>query len=355
MKVVVTDADRGVVVLYRCEERRLRVFLELDPGGTEDLSELPADIRDELAGTVEPLLALVLGDHETSDERLVLRLRVAQESGREEPAVDLLQVEAGYLRLVKRGDVVEQVLRDGTSRPVSRRVAAIVDLEGRLLRPEPDAAPGEVDLLPMLAELLEKHQVWDELAHRWEHARGDHDHDHDHDGEDDDDWDDGEDDEEEPGDWREEDWSWWKPGDLVPFGTISGSYDPPMRHKGKDYDAADFYCVTPGCSCRALVVSFVPVDSDDEIGSVEFDVRDQEVLEVRATKARRPLVDALWERYRQIHGLRQLRDRQREMRLHAPTIARLAGQEAPAPAAPVGPNDPCPCGSGKKHKHCCMV
>ena len=27
--------------------------------------------------------------------------------------------------------------------------------------------------------------------------------------------------------------------------------------------------------------------------------------------------------------------------------------EAPAPKAKVGRNEPCPCGSGKKYKHCC--
>jgi SEC-C motif-containing protein len=34
-------------------------------------------------------------------------------------------------------------------------------------------------------------------------------------------------------------------------------------------------------------------------------------------------------------------------------------REGPAPikaaAAKVGRNDPCPCGSGKKHKHCCLT
>ena len=29
---------------------------------------------------------------------------------------------------------------------------------------------------------------------------------------------------------------------------------------------------------------------------------------------------------------------------------RAAGKAAPK----TGPNDPCPCGSGKKHKYCCM-
>lgn len=31
-----------------------------------------------------------------------------------------------------------------------------------------------------------------------------------------------------------------------------------------------------------------------------------------------------------------------------------AGQSAPAPVVKIGRNDPCPCGSGKKHKKCCM-
>ena len=34
-------------------------------------------------------------------------------------------------------------------------------------------------------------------------------------------------------------------------------------------------------------------------------------------------------------------------------IAVLSGLRSKDPATKVGPNDPCPCGSGRKYKKCC--
>jgi len=41
-------------------------------------------------------------------------------------------------------------------------------------------------------------------------------------------------------------------------------------------------------------------------------------------------------------------------RLAAGIRGERASRVAPGPATPVGRNDPCPCGSGRKYKHCCM-
>ncbi len=36
------------------------------------------------------------------------------------------------------------------------------------------------------------------------------------------------------------------------------------------------------------------------------------------------------------------------------TVGLISLMRIPRISAKMGPNDPCPCGSGKKYKHCCM-
>ena len=129
------------------------------------------------------------------------------------------------------------------------------------------------------------------------------------------------------------------------------------------YLAFDQYCLRPSCGCTTSALTIVAMGNSapakpQEMAAVMYDYRSG-TWETRAEAARSrsaahaplatlfvsnpALASTLRERHR---TLKRLYARYR--RRHAPSAPGGGGTESR-----VGRNEPCPCGSGRKYKHCC--
>jgi hypothetical protein len=123
----------------------------------------------------------------------------------------------------------------------------------------------------------------------------------------------------------------------------------------------DQYCCNPKCRCQEPVLSFLRLGEKMEQGPLqttlavsyeypggkamrlepEGDPRYSEHILLEALKKSHPDLDSLLARRQSL--LRRLCDRS----LKKPTVH--------SPKPKIGRNDPCPCGSGKKAKKCCLA
>jgi len=146
--------------------------------------------------------------------------------------------------------------------------------------------------------------------------------------------------------------------------------------------AADDYCVNPECECREVVLQFIESKSVTNGGgkvratvpAMYWDYRQRTFREANPPAAGQPSLSDLvgclrtqWpgfetevkKRHRRLKALFKRALRKRVPAAAAPAPAREEVREEPrpasrvAPAARVGRNDPCPCGSGRKYKKCC--
>ena len=129
------------------------------------------------------------------------------------------------------------------------------------------------------------------------------------------------------------------------------------------------YCVQPRCTCKDTVLSFLKLSnaSGDKTASIGAPpaLRYNYISEASKTVAHGPpgspslnaLLDALKRGHPDLNSQLRIRHnimqalylRQNVERLEA----RLAAMESNPPRT--GRNDPCPCGSGRKYKHCCLT
>jgi len=144
--------------------------------------------------------------------------------------------------------------------------------------------------------------------------------------------------------------------DILPFGdrfvvTVGDA----------DYVVLDQYCVRPGCKCTDAHLYVCPVEEHGKLPeatgviSVDYDAARWE------PGAGEPPACDVADLRRQMEsaspGLyKRLRARHKKMRaIYAHCRQReLEARHAVLDAAPVGRNDSCPCGSGKKYKKCCI-
>ena len=147
-------------------------------------------------------------------------------------------------------------------------------------------------------------------------------------------------------------------------------WDEPIEFKlGADrWLGLDQYCLRPGCNCSEAGIelfrhSGMSSQQRSPLPQAAFLFVDYHTGRVKiARSARRcpplkPVIAALREAFP------DLADRLRERHLKLKRIARRALEASgtavatptpePVPGPPVGRNDPCPCGSGKKFKKCC--
>ena len=155
---------------------------------------------------------------------------------------------------------------------------------------------------------------------------------------------------------------YWKPGDILGwmFAFEQTRVDAYVVD-GVKYDVDDMYCVDPKCSCNEVVVAFTAdlnADADQlPQGAVNVDVDTGEV-EIRPSGIDRKKLEVLWARFEERHhGIGILQERHEKMRRRGPELNdRWRAAHAPrAKKTRVGRNDPCPCGSGKKYKRCCLA
>lgn len=137
-----------------------------------------------------------------------------------------------------------------------------------------------------------------------------------------------------------------------------------FEHGGDLWVAHDLYCVNPECSCLEANLQLNRVPREPTRAPLEFSLwLDLATNEPRRTEDNRALGKP------EVHALASLREAHGQLRsvleLRRRLVRDLAAKRlafaldhtwpgAPAVSiARIGRNDPCPCGSGKKHKRCC--
>lgn len=140
--------------------------------------------------------------------------------------------------------------------------------------------------------------------------------------------------------------------------SYRGLYDRFTDPGGRRWAIQDLYCPLPGCDCREVTLSF---DGEDgavftaRLGFVPGSVAIADVRGLSPAEAR-----AAFEAWSATERFDRARfaSRYRTLREHLAGVAAARPAERPAPVpkprppAPIGPNQPCPCGSGKKYKRC---
>jgi hypothetical protein len=116
------------------------------------------------------------------------------------------------------------------------------------------------------------------------------------------------------------------------------------------FDVFDTYCVDPGCPCNDMGLAVY--EDRQEIGII---VADLAAPSWSTRHEGKPALARAWTAFsRRYPDPRLFRKRAKLMREAGPEIMASA-RPAPRVAAPaVGRNQPCPCGSGKKYKRCCL-
>jgi hypothetical protein len=166
--------------------------------------------------------------------------------------------------------------------------------------------------------------------------------------------------------WRSADWSDLSDETMVPwFEAFPGGEDTVFEYGGKRYEVIDHYCIEPGCPCREVMVAFAEITEGEEkpavveVGALRLDIRRWRVREKIPRRLSEETILELWKVCRrEIPDINEkLAARFKRMRRFGAVVLgpqpAAAEEESGEDAPPVGRNDPCPCGSGKKYKKCC--
>ncbi len=170
----------------------------------------------------------------------------------------------------------------------------------------------------------------------------------------------------DPSAWRRRDWSWWAPGKVVAWREVEpdGRLDLYLVRE-RWYSAMDYYCANPTCECSEVQVVFLAPQAEKperrKLGAVTFSLPDgrQTSISELASGVTEDQVAELGRLFLRRHGGQRLAERYHRVRheVGVEIYQRHLGAKH-APTATTGrrqarPNDPCPCGSGKKFKKCC--
>ncbi len=163
-------------------------------------------------------------------------------------------------------------------------------------------------------------------------------------------------------DWKNQDWTWWDPGEMISWGEVfPDEPDLIIQMPSKTCLISDIYCIKPRCSCTEIglvVYEFIKKKTLD-LGEIFYNVKHDRIERVVSRAASRDELIGIFEESKiQRPKLKKiLATRFKKMRIIGPQIAQLSHRlDNPIrPAAQkVGRNDPCPCGSGRKYKKCCI-
>ncbi|KEQ14328.1 hypothetical protein GZ77_07960 [Endozoicomonas montiporae] len=137
------------------------------------------------------------------------------------------------------------------------------------------------------------------------------------------------------------------------------------------YFVMDLYCVNRSCHCSKVHLSIITDDNkwceeDDFMLAVDLKTGKYET-ESQKGRAERLKTSMVMQKILQVIDLKELRQRYRRMRkwykshfdriqIQGQLIESMGAQPSKLALAaePTGRNDPCPCGSGKKYKKCCL-
>jgi hypothetical protein len=266
----------------------------------------------------------------------------------QEAHLQAFEVDDRFEAIRTNGDKVEVLHRaaPGEAPPPSRHVAALVDLEtGQVREGEGGAVQArQPELIGWLREMVDdaaletlrdyRRRIKDQARIEAEEASRTA--------------------------WREQDWTGWDGEEPVGWvGATAGSRDV-YELDGERFDAEDMYCIRAGCDCQDVRVRFIHrvQGGGTTVGTVFVDGPTAEVVGTSHPPGERVRLGRLWEAFAARRDVTALSRRWRQMKGLAPQIRALRREQfRPKPIRSerrVGRNDPCPCGSGKKYKRCCL-
>jgi hypothetical protein len=154
----------------------------------------------------------------------------------------------------------------------------------------------------------------------------------------------------------------WAPGDLLPYAMVHPKAVMEIAFEGRRFLADDHHCVRPGCDCNEVVVEFHVIDEStrraERVGAAWLYLDNSKPVNVDAVTAElRELLLSLCRELKRVDpGLKELGNRKLRMHALAPELHRRVKPSGSlrAPDSKARPNGPCPCGSGRKYKKCCL-
>ena len=129
---------------------------------------------------------------------------------------------------------------------------------------------------------------------------------------------------------------------------------------GTQYEIQDQYCLLPKCSCSDVTLSFMSVGGDGELIDESCDIslnyqkkRWEATENYQSDMDIRSVRSAVEQQIPDIYGILYARH-SRLKSIYAHNKKRNYNPPVVTSSTRVGRNDPCPCGSGKKYKKCCL-
>ncbi|CAN5617345.1 hypothetical protein BH09MYX1_BH09MYX1_65600 [soil metagenome] len=149
-------------------------------------------------------------------------------------------------------------------------------------------------------------------------------------------------------------------GTMISFQRLfPADWDLAFGVEGAIYWVVDQYCPNPACACSSVALSLYqlrdgnPIPLGEALVDLASESPDLEIESV-TTEGARELFDTFW--HEQEDRLRQRREEARRVVLrYAARPAEPVLARAPSTTSRPTRNDPCPCGSGKKYKRCCLI
>ena len=146
-----------------------------------------------------------------------------------------------------------------------------------------------------------------------------------------------------------------------------------LHWKNEIWAVDDQYCVQPGCDCGETVLSFLKLkDATGQVAiqtnkppAIHFNYRTKVFKLANPGPAGSPAATDLLTAFRQQHSPVKEKLQLRHSILQSVYAGELLNRlesDLPSTAAEpkitlpkIGRNDPCPCGSGRKYKQCCLI
>jgi transposase-like protein len=129
---------------------------------------------------------------------------------------------------------------------------------------------------------------------------------------------------------------------------------------GKEYYMLDSYCVMPDCKCKDVTLNFVEKEDGKAVKEAVFTLMlnyeikniaqandiNEETAKNIVESFTPETINMFWERHKKL---------KEELNEDVTRILQKYKRKIPElPKLKIGRNDPCPCGSGKKYKKCCL-
>lgn len=151
-----------------------------------------------------------------------------------------------------------------------------------------------------------------------------------------------------------------------PYWTLSSKEHPGLP-ENINYMIFEFYCTNNACDCQSLVAEIMALDEENGIimkplAQVRYDWSSEETRcypSFAKGSPETPLAICLLDAYKNLIHNDEYQKRIEDQYTRVKKLAldqglKVTQHEKSLPAKTIGRNDPCPCGSNKKYKKCCL-